>query len=208
MKKRVPLRSIMIVQTLFVVGLIVAWVALPGHSQRRVLADLTRKAASSDVALENVQPAIVRPLQIDAEQVTDADLRLVLNSVLPRFDRIKLRPNYVEHALRIWGSEITFDDDEQLISGPEMVDFLLDSSRYVNSWGPGCQPILLDNEIGVGVRWGQDRTASVHHDHLLACLAEAGVGLDRDVFTPSRRTTVQSMLDESLSNFRLNERET
>jgi hypothetical protein len=113
----------------------------------------------------------------------------------------------VEHALRAWRSEIEFENEE-LISGPQMVDYLLDTGAYVASWGDQHDPILQPNNEGIAVRWASDRSASVHHDHMLASLAEAGVVLDRPVYTPARRTTLREIFAEALRDFRLDERET
>lgn len=147
------------------------------------------------------------PLYDDEQVVSDEELALVLQAILPRFGRQQLRPNFVEHALRVWGCEIEFQNPD-LISGPQMADFLLDTGKYIASWGDDCEPILEPDPDGIHVRWGPDRSASVHHDHLLTSLAEAGVTLDRPVFTPARKTTLHEVFSEALRDFRLDERET
>jgi hypothetical protein len=89
-----------------------------------------------------------------------------------------------------------------------MRDYLLDTGQYVASWGLDFDPILEPNEDGIHVRWGPDASASVHHDHLLASLAEAGVTLDTAVSTPGRTMSMRQILSEALRDFRLDEKET
>ena len=205
--RRINWKLAVAIQACSAVALVSGWLLLPPNAQRRILADANNVRPTADVVISNLTPAVVRPLYDDASVVSDEDLAAVIEKVLPRFSRRKLRPNYVEHALRIWGSEIEFDDPD-LISGPQMVDYLLDSAAYVDSWGKDSSPILEPTDAGVHIRWGKDGSASVHHDHLLASLAEAGVSLDRPVFTAARRTTLQQVFSEALRDFRLDERET
>ena len=195
------------VQGLFVTAIVSSWLLLPAITRQRIVADVQHQRPLAGVLIENLQPAIVSPLYDDSEVVSDEDLAGVISTILPEFSREKLRPNYVEHALRIWRGEIGFSSPD-LISGPQMVDYLLDSAVYVDSWGSDASPILEPTDRGIHVRWGKDAAASVHHDHMLASLAEAGVGLDRSVFTPAGRNTLQQVLTEALRDFRLDERET
>ncbi len=132
----------------------------------------------------------------------------VLAQVRPRFDRARLRANYVEHALRAWGIDAEFGDPE-VMSGAAMKDFLVDHGKFLASWGPDIRPLLIDQPQGVGIRWGTEECASVHHDHWLACLTEAGTPLDEPIFTPSRQLrTFKDALQQGLRDFRLDERET
>ncbi|MDG1895509.1 MAG: hypothetical protein P8J37_11405 [Fuerstiella sp.] len=160
-----------------------------------------------DVNFTNRASAKVMPFYDDATVVNDQDLAAVLSKVLPRFSREELRPNYVEHALRIWGAKIEFDNPD-LISGPQMAEYLVNTGQYLASWGPDTKPILEPETDGVRIRWGSDATASVHHDHMLASMAEAGITLDTPVFTSARQTTMQQILSEALRDFQLDERET
>ncbi len=209
MSHRQPVSAVAVlcVQCVFVSALAVGWLFLSSGEQQRIQAELRSAKPQAEVEIENTVPVAPTPLYDDREVVSDEDLAYVLHAILPRFSQKKLRPNYVEHALRAWGSEVEFTN-EALISGPQMVDYLLDTGRYVASWGDQHEPILQPNDSGIAVRWASDRSASVHHDHLLASLAEAGVTLDRPVFTPARRTTLREIYSESLRDFRLDERET
>jgi len=204
---RPSLKTTLIVQVLFVTAFAIAWFLLSPNQQLRIKADLQSRRPLPDVVFTNREPAVVLPFYDDATVVSDEDLAAVLTKVLPRFSREHLRPNYVEHALRIWGAKIEFDSPD-LISGPQMAEYLVDTGQYLASWGPETDPILEPESDGVRIRWGPDATASVHHDHMLASMAEAGITLDTPVFTPARQTTMEQILSEALRDFRLDERET
>ncbi len=205
--QKITTRTALAVQAVFAVAFIAAWLLLPEHRRQVIQAEIQAKRPLTDVVLTNNTPVKVQPFYDDSTVVSDDELAAVLQKIVPRFDRHKLRPNFVEHALRVWGAEIQFHDPD-LISGPAMRDYLLDSGQYVRSWGDDAEPILEPNDEGVHVRWGKDSSTSVHHDHMLASLSEGGVTLDAPVFTAARRTTVQQMLSEALRDFRLDERET
>ncbi|GIX04013.1 MAG: hypothetical protein KatS3mg113_1019 [Planctomycetaceae bacterium] len=151
-------------------------------------------------------PYNITPLYDDVSVVSDEELAQVLQRILPRFPREKLRPNVVEHALRTWGAKIDFEDSE-LLSGPEMVRFLTDHASYITSWGQQIEPLLQDRQPGVTVRWGREECASVHHDHLLACLTEAGLPLDTPVYTPKQRTRLAAILQQAIYDFHVDEAE-
>lgn len=204
---RISLRIGLTIQLLFVVAFVTSWFLLPPLEQRRLLAQARQQRMMADVELTNRIPAEVSPLYDDETVVSDDELRNVLQKIVPRFSSERLKPNYVEHALRAWGSTVEFNDPE-LISGPQLTDYLLDAGKYAASWGNKSSPILQPTDRGVSIRWGADTSASVHHDHLLASLAEAGVSLDHPVFTSRRRASMQDILAESLRDFRLDERET
>lgn len=206
-KHHIKAKAILLVQLLFIGAFGAAWAALSPTQRQQMQAEIRGVPPLTDVPFVNRNPAVVTPLYDEPQVVSDEQLLQVLTKVLPHFSRERLKPNFVEHALRIWGSEVTFDDP-QVLSGPEMTEFLLDSGRYAASWGDAATPVLEANDGGVHVRWGIDTTTSVHHDHMLACLAEAGVGLDRPVFTTARRTNLQQILSEALRDFRPDERET
>jgi hypothetical protein len=142
------------------------------------------------------------------ELVSDAELAAVLKQVRPKFGPKNLKPNYVEHALRIWGVDATFADPE-VMSGRQMQEFLTDHGKYLASWGEKIEPLLLEKEDGVSIRWGKSEGGSVHHDHWLACLTEAGVRLDEPVYMPSsRQKNIRDVLQQALLDFRVDERET
>jgi hypothetical protein len=207
LKRRLSLRTIVFAQLAVISAFTVAWFLLPDFRQREVRAELLNRPISMDVNLPDNSPIRVDSLYDDPEVVSDEELAAVLTKVAPRFGHSNLRPNYIEHALRIWGSSITFNS-KGLMSGKQMTEFLTDSSRYMESWGRNAVPILDSNADGVTVRWGGDRAASVHHDHLLACLTEAGVTLDTPVYTPRSRMQFRDVLTQALRDFHVDEQET
>src|SRR5690606_19046663 len=102
---------------------------------------------------------------------------------------------------RAWGSEIQFGEPG-IMDGPVMVDFLTDYARHLASWGPEAQPLLVERPTGLEINWGRQPGESIHHDHWLACLTEAGVPLDTPIFGPSRRgDTLNDALQEALRDF-------
>lgn len=150
----------------------------------------------------------VSPLYDRPDLVTDSDLAAVLKQVRPKFPGKHLKPNHVEHALRIWGVDAKFSDPS-VMSGQALKEFLLDHGKYLASWTPEMPPLLLEEPEGVAIRWGSDECASVHHDHLLACLSEAGVSLNEPVYTPSKQIhTINDVLQLSIRDLQLDERET
>jgi len=153
------------------------------------------------------------PIQISKpynrpDLVSDEDLAAVLAQIQPRFARKEMKPNFIEHALRTWGVLATFQDPS-VLSGQEMLEFLTDNAKFVDSWGKDIAPLLQERPLGIGIHWGPDTGASYHHDHLLACITEAGAPLTTPIYGPSRRNaTLYDVIQESLRDFRLDERET
>ncbi len=150
-------------------------------------------------------PLVISPLYDDVEVVGDDDLAAVLAKIRPVFPPERLKPNYVEHALRTWSIHAKFADPRAL-SGEELKDFLTDHGKYLASWGERIKPLLEPRRDGVAVRWGKEECASIHHDHWLACLTEAGVSLDEPVFIAGRKPqTIADVLEQALSDFRLDD---
>ncbi len=185
-----------------------------GLAPPRAAAELRRAVTHLDVfqrvAIPRRTPLVVPPLYDRPDLVSDEDLAAVLRQVQPRFPREKLKPNFVEHALRVWGVRAKFADPA-VLSGAELADFLTDHARYSTSWGREVQPLLDERPGGIAIRYGKEagQGASVHHDHWLASLTEAGVNIETPVFGPGRHNaTIQDVLQESLRDFRLDERET
>lgn len=155
-------------------------------------------------------PLSVSPLHDDQQLISDDELTAVLKKLLPRFPSKALRPNLVEHALRIWGGDAQFRQDFNAMSGADMVGFLTDHQRFAASWGSDVEPLAAVKRYGLAVHWGRDRakSASFHHDHWLACLSEAGIDLNHPVKMPSGDgQTVENVLEQALLDFRLDQRE-
>ena len=206
-RRKVSLRTLLTVQTAFVSAFAASWLLLPAERQHEVVARMTHRPVALDVDLSRSTCAVVDPLYDDATVISDEHLAAVLKKIIPRFSRSHLRPNLVEHALRTWGSEIGFKNPDA-VSGPQMKDFLTDSAKYIDSWGIDNPPLMQLTNDGIHVRWGEDSSSSVHHDHTLAALTEAGLALDAPVFTTARSLQVGNVLAEALRDFRLDERET
>ena len=204
---RVSLRTWLTVQFAFGGAFAASWFLLPGTQQQEVIAHVAHKPYRLDVTLQSETATVVESLYDDPEVVSDVKLAVVLKKILPRFSRDHLRPNLVEHALRTWGSEIEFTNPD-IISGPQMKEFLTDMAKFVDSWGKNANPLMIANEDGIHVRFAEDRSGSVHHDHTLAALTEAGLSLDDTVFTTAREMHVRNIIIEALRDFRLDERET
>lgn len=159
------------------------------------------------VKIEREIPLRVKPLYNDPTVVTDEELAAVLKQVRPKFPRKHMKPNHVEHALRTWSIRSTFEDPG-VVSGVEMRDFLIDHARFLSSWGNEAAPLLVDQPAGISIRWGTEIGGSVHHDHWLASLTEAGIHRDEPVFAPSRRDmTINDVIQQSLRDFHLDEPE-
>lgn len=203
-------RSFLIVQAVVVVMLGIGAALRPADSSfdLRRLAGIP--AAPPDVPVTRTTPLEIAPLpdRDDVpEIVSEEELAYVLHRIRPRFDRKQMRPNLVEHALRTWSVHAEFGEPD-VLSGEELAAFLTDHARFVESWGTKEAELLQERPFGIEIRYGRTRSGSVHHDHWLASLTEAGVSLDTPVYGPGRRgDTIRDVLRESLYNFRLDERE-
>lgn len=206
-RRGVSFRSLYGVQLAFAGAFAASWFALSTVQQNEVIATTLRRPFPLDVDLQTPSIEDPSPLYDDSEVVSDEELAMVLQKIIPRFSRSHLRPNLIEHAMRTWGSRIEFQN-EDAISGPFMASFLTDSAKHLESWGKNSEPLMLETETGVYVRWAEDSSASVHHDHTLAALTEAGLPLDFPVYTGNRSLQVRDVLSEALRDFQLDERET
>ena len=154
------------------------------------------------------EPLEISSLYNRPDLISDEELADVLRQIQPRFPVKEMKPNHVEHALRTWGVHATFRDPE-VRSGAQLEKFLTDTASFLDSWGPSVSPLLQERSTGVTVRWGSEKGGSVHHDHWLTSLTEAGATLDTPVFGPARHSsTLGDVLHESLRDFRLDEKET
>lgn len=186
----------------------VAWGYHSQETSLRVQSFREGRMVFPPIKIERTEPLRIAPLYDDQELVSDEDLAACLRQIQPKFPRQKLKPNFVEHALRAWGVDATFRDPK-VMSGRDMVDFLVNNGKYLESWGTSVSPLLQDEDTGVSIRWGRTEGASVHHDHLLACLSEAGVTLDEPVYLPTHKEkNLGDVLQQALRDFRVDERET
>lgn len=197
--------AFLIVQILLIAVAVASWqigAASP-------LAHLPRKNSQRPyravTEIPRTSPLVITPLYDDPEVVSDDELADVLAKIRPIFLPKQMKPNHIEHALRAWGVRAKFADP-QVMSGEQLKEFLTNHGAYLASWGENIQPLMVDQTDGVEIRYGAEEGASVHHDHWLACLTEAGVSLKEPVFTSSQRNqTIADVLEQSLSDFRLDE---
>lgn len=206
--KQASNKSFWIVQAIVLVA--VAASAMLSNAEARMLVreQFLGEEPFQEIEIPRTEPLRIEPLYDRPEMVSDEDLAAVLAKIIPRFAPEKMKPNHVEHALRTWAMDATFQDPKAT-SGAKMVEFLTDHAAYMESWGKEMRPMLEERETGIYVRWGEEPGLSYHHDHLIACLTEAGVPLDHPVYGPSRSdTTLYDVIQQSLRDFRLDERET
>lgn len=206
--RRPSILAILCVQGLTLAAFAVAWAVSQPEAKALVERELTHSDTYAHVVVPREKPLAIAPLYDRPDLMSDADLAAVLKQVQPRFPRLALKPNYVEHALRTWGIGAEFQDPA-VLSGKELTEFLTDNGKYINSWGKDIAPLLHDLPTGVAIRFDRTDGSSVHHDHWLASLTEAGVTLQTPVFSPGRHNaTIHTVLDQALRDFRLDERET
>jgi hypothetical protein len=209
MSRNRPLTSaILATQAIVLCAFTAAWFANPlaATTEMKSLEGLT--AAYRPINVTRTEPLVITPLYDRPDFITDGELAAVLGQIQPRFAFKEMKPNHVEHALRTWGLYAKFNDPD-VRSGEELALFLTDTGRFIESWGEDIRPLLQEEPTGVAIRWGQEKCGSVHHDHCLASLTEAGARIDMPVYGMSRRNaTLADVLQESLRDFRLDERET
>ena len=201
------MRAVLGIQAVVIGAFGVAWARGSSDTRARVAEVVTGHLATPNVPVAREVPLRVQPLYNDSELVSDAELAAVLKQLRPKFAPKHLKPNFVEHALRIWGVDAKFAE-KGVMSGEEMKNFLVDHGRYLTSWGDAAEPLLIEDGEGVRIRWGKQAGGSVHHDHWLASLTEAGVPLNEPVFTPAHhQKSINAVLQQALRDFRLDERE-
>lgn len=185
-----------------------AWATMSddAHEELRELA--TGEVEYRPMTISRNEPLVVSSQYDEPGVVSDEELAAVLQQILPRFGVSKMKPNYIEHALRTWHANAEFQDPSAM-SGADMRDFLIDHGRFLLSWGVETAPLLEDRNTGVYIRWGHEQGASYHHDHTLACLTEALVPLNHPVRTPRRpNASMQDVVEQAMYDFQLDERET
>jgi hypothetical protein len=206
-RHRLPLVAIIAVNLLTLAAFAVATGSLTHRGEHRIVEAFTAQQRAPRLPISHTKPFSVEPLYDDPSVVSDEELRDVLMKVRPRFAFERLQPNFVEHALRAWGPTIEFGEPG-VMDGPAMVSFLTDYGRHLASWGNDASPLLVERPQGMAINWGNRPGESVHHDHWLACLTEAGLPLDTPIFGPQRRgDTLNDALQEALRDFDPDERE-
>ncbi|MEX0717997.1 MAG: hypothetical protein WD066_15490 [Planctomycetaceae bacterium] len=206
--RRFPLLKFLSLQAFVLAAFAGAWLCLSDGSSQALATAVTGRSQAIVVPVARELPLVVEPLYDDPELVGDEELALVLKRLRPIFPRREMKPNHIEHALRIWGVDATFADPAAL-SGAELRDFLCDHATFLMAYrDEPVEPLLMERPRGIAVRWDRKPGGSVHHDHWLASLTEAGVRIDQPVFGPSRRDSdIGDVLQEALRDFRVDEAE-
>ncbi len=206
--RQFPWKTFLTIQAVVLVAFGAAYAVSTPQAQDVIEQEILGREPFAPVVIPRSEPWVVEPLYDRSDLVSDAELAAVLERVVPRFHHKHTKPNFVEHAVRIWGVNAKFDDP-QAMSGREMEGFLTDHARYAASWGSDMESLVVDRPEGLAIRWGREAGASVHHDHWLASLTEGGITIDTPVYGPARRgMVIGDVIQESLRDFRLDERET
>ncbi len=190
--RRVPSALFVMLQLVIVVGAVCVGYYLFAESE-------TPLAMAS---LHN-EPLIVPPLYDLPLVVSDEQLRDVLTKLQPRLgDNPPVAS--VDHALRFWGIDATFEDPEAW-SGEKMRNFLVDNQVFRDR--DRNVPDLLEatDENGVRYRTLAGRDSSSHVDHTLACLAEVGTPLDFMLNTDNGPRPLRAVIEQSMRDFSLNQ---
>jgi hypothetical protein len=95
----------------------------------------------------SMEPATIHAVRDVPEVVSDEQLVSVLNRLTPQFRGPEPKINFVDHALRFWGVEAVFGDENSL-SGVELRELLTDHRRFRDAWGKKTRPFLLPNTEG------------------------------------------------------------
>ena len=156
------------------------------------------------VAVRN-EPWTIAPRYDRPRVVTDQQLFAVLDRVKPPAG--PLSTNKLIHALRLWGADARFDDQE-IPSGAAMRDYFLNDGQFRRRAGSDAPPLFTTTPRGIQVRaWEQDQphraTASQHMDDLLATMAEIGTPLDTPLITRHGATTVGALMQTAMRQYHL-----
>lgn len=153
--------------------------------------------------LNNV-PRAVAPKYNFPFVISDSQLEQVLQRAKPKFSE-RPKVNFVDHALRLWGHKVDFQDES--LDGKQMLELLLNDSRFRQMWGGDSPALLVDSDNGIEVLTQAGRTTVSHVDHLTGTLAEIGVELSHPVSTLQGTGNVGELVQSALLNFRLNQKE-
>jgi hypothetical protein len=151
------------------------------------------------------EPDRVGPLHDLPELVSDAELSRLLWKLRPRLRRNESQTNHIDHALRFWGVEAKFDD-ENCLSGEEMRQRLLDMRQFRQAWNDETDPLMVRVAgSGVRARVAEGAASASHVDHTLATLAEIGTPLDYPIVFERGEGNVGQLLRQAARDFSLNQ---
>ena len=138
--------------------------------------------------------------------VSDGQLLRALTKLRLQRTETRAKINHVDHALRMWGHEVSFSD-ASVMGGPEMLSLLIDDATLRDRWGKDVRPLLIDGPQGVRVRTQEGSATSSHIDHTLATLAEIGLPSDTKLRTRNGYYLIKDMLEQATRSFSLNQQE-
>ncbi len=170
-----------------------------------------RARASKTARLQQLPELRTQPIQVKPTHdlpavVSDDQLIQTLSRLrLPRTDS-PAKVNHVDHALRMWGHKVVFEDDN-VMDGAELLSILVDDHALRSNWGKDVRPLLLETPEGIRVRTQEGNATASHVDHTLATLTEIGVPLTKKIRTRSGEFQVKDVLNRALRTFSLNQPE-
>ncbi|MDM4017210.1 hypothetical protein [Roseiconus lacunae] len=150
------------------------------------------------------RPRVVGPLYDYPFAVSDDHLATVLYKLRPRFNEQPTKVNFIDHAIRMWGTNAQFDDES--LSGKRMLSLLINDDVFARMWDPHT-PLLRLVDQGIAVTTQSGRASVSHVDHLMGTLCEIGVPLSQTVKTSTGIGTVRDVLAYGLNQFCVNQRE-
>ena len=151
------------------------------------------------------EPRIIRPVHDYPLVVSDEQLQTVLYKLRPRFETQPPKTNFVDHALRMWGSSVVFGDDA--LDGQQMRDLLIDDQQFRKYWKAKTPSLLKSSPYGVAVRTQEGRATVSHVDHLIGTLAEIGTPLDHPIRLANESASMHDLVHHTFRSFRLNQKE-
>ncbi len=188
-------------------ALICAAIVFAGYTVRQSVNSVT------NVPRLNNEPRLIRPLHNYSMVVSDGDLKQILDKMRPTFPSRPPKTNFVDHGLRMWGSQIEFESVSQsrpgprALSGQQMRLLLLDDNEFVRHWGKSTPALLEESEGGIRVRTQEGRATVSHIDHLVGTLAETGTKLNFPVKLRHRDGVFRELVEHAFDSFDLNQKE-
>jgi hypothetical protein len=190
--------------TLFGIGFLLLQLVVVAVAIAATSRELHKLEARFDLPPMRNVPLTVSPLYDRPRVVSDEQLQMALHKLRPRLRGEKPKINHIDHALRFWGLDATFDDPECL-AGMEMREVLVNHNRFAKEWGADQPPLLMAKADGIRVRTREGFATASHVDHTLAGLAEIGTPLDFPIQTANASLTARALLEQSLRDFSLNQ---
>jgi hypothetical protein len=134
-----------------------------------------------------------------------------LNSDFPRRFKMSVLTNQEAlssslslHLVSAFGSEISTRNKEGVEE--KLLDLVLDQDRAIEVFG---HPTLFESAFGIRpyARPEAGRGSQTHHDQLLCCLAQVGVGPSVHCKVNGRDRTVADLLSDSVADFYISKKE-